>query len=352
MTILSNPEFHNHELVAVHSDESTGLQAIIAIHNTKLGPATGGCRMFPYANEAEAIKDVLRLSRGMTYKSALADLPLGGGKSVIIGNPKHDKNPALMHAMGDFINSLGGRYIGAEDSGTSVADLAKMAERTAYVSGINSKAKHGGDPSPVTAYGVYVGIMATIEQLGYRELSGRSIAIQGVGNVGYHLCKLLTEAGAEVFVSDINSDNLARAKALGATVVENDSIIGIPVDVFAPCAMGAIINQFSVDKLRCQAVAGAANNQLASPEMADQLFDKGILYAPDYVINAGGIIEVYYQNQGIFDEEKINRHVDTIGTKLRDIYTRSSKENVACQKIADALAEKKFRSPSNKDLAA
>ncbi|HSG61794.1 MAG TPA: Glu/Leu/Phe/Val dehydrogenase [Pseudomonadales bacterium] len=352
MSVLSHPEFDNHEMVAFHSDEASGLKAIIAVHNSKLGPATGGCRMYPYANEDDAIRDVLRLSRGMTYKSALAGLPLGGGKSVIIGDPKRDKHPALLHAMGAFINSLGGRYVGAEDSGTSVADVAKMGERTRYVSGINSQAKHGGDPSPVTAYGVYVGIMATLEQLGYSGLNGRSIAIQGVGNVGYNLCGLLREAGAEVFVSDIHQDNLQRATDLGAKVVPNQDILNMDVDVFAPCAMGAVINPLSIDQLRCKAIAGAANNQLATLEMGDQLHAKGIIYAPDYVINAGGIIEVYYQNQGILDANKVTQHVDTIAERLRDIYQRSQHENRATQRIADAMAEEKFKGSSAKHLAA
>jgi leucine dehydrogenase len=352
MSVLSHPEFDNHEMVAFHSDAASGLKAIIAVHNSTLGPATGGCRMFAYANEDDAIRDVLRLSRGMTYKSALAGLPLGGGKSVIIGDPKRDKSPALMHAMGEFINSLGGRYVGAEDSGTSVADVAKMGERTRFVSGINSQAKHGGDPSPVTAYGVYVGIVATLEQLGYNTLEGRQIAIQGVGNVGYNLCHLLRDAGAEVYVSDIHADNLQRASDLGAKVVPNEELLGLDVDVFAPCAMGAIINPESLAQLRCKAIAGAANNQLATLEMGDKLHAKGIIYAPDYVINAGGIIEVYYQNQGVLDATKVNTHVETIGDRLRDIYQRSQRENMATQRIADAMAEEKFKGPKSNHLAA
>jgi leucine dehydrogenase len=352
MTLTNHPEFDNHELVAFHTDEDSGLKAIIAVHNTKLGPATGGCRMYPYAKEEDAIDDVLRLSRGMTYKSALAGLPLGGGKSVIIGNPKTDKTPRLLHAMGDFIDSLSGRYVGAEDSGTGVSDIATMAERTRHVSGVNQQAKHGGDPSPVTAYGVFIGIQATLNQLGYTDLRGRSIAIQGVGNVGLHLCKHLLEAGANVFVSDINEDNLRMAAILGAHVVSNTDIMQLKVDVFAPCAMGAILNDKSVNQLRCQAIAGAANNQLATLDIGDQLHHSGILYAPDYVINAGGIIDVYYQNQGIFDTGQVNQHVDTIARKLSDIFTRSTRENIACQRIADSMAEEIFKHPSTKKCAA
>jgi leucine dehydrogenase len=227
-----------------------------------------------------------------------------------------------------------------------------MAESTQYVSGINSNAKHGGDPSPVTAYGVFVGIGTTLQQLGYQDYSGRRIAIQGVGNVGLNLCKLLIDAGAEVFVSDLNQDNLAHARHFGAKVVDNNDIIGLKVDVFAPCAMGAVINKFSIDKLQCQAIAGAANNQLASHDMGDVLYEKGILYAPDYVINAGGIIEVYYQNQGIFDADKVTRHVDTIADKLKAIFTRSVQEKRGCQHIADAMAEQKFHHQKSKHLAA
>ncbi len=352
MNVLSHHEFDNHQLVAFHSDEESGLKAIIAVHNSNLGPATGGCRMFNYANEEDAVRDVLRLSRGMTYKSALAGLPLGGGKSVIIGDPKKDKTPALLHAMGEFIDTLGGRYVGAEDSGTSVADIAKMGERTPYVSGINSRAKHGGDPSPVTAYGVFVGIQATLEQLGYNDVSGRSIAIQGVGNVGFNLCQLLRDAGANVYVSDIHQDNLKRAFDIGAVVVSNDDILRMDVDVFAPCAMGAVINPHSINQLRCKAIAGAANNQLATPEMGDQLHEMGIVYAPDYVINAGGIIEVYYQNQGILDAERVTQHVDTIGDRLRDIFQRAQRTNTASQIIADAMAEEKFTGRAKRHLAA
>jgi leucine dehydrogenase len=352
MTLTNHPEFDNHELVAFHSDENSGLKAIIAVHNTNLGPATGGCRMYPYAKEEDAINDVLRLSRGMTYKSALAGLPLGGGKSVIIGHPKIDKTPQLLHAMGDFIDSLGGRYVGAEDSGTGVSDIEKMAERTRFVSGINQQAAHGGDPSPVTAYGVFVGIQATLRQLGYNDLAGRSIAIQGVGNVGLHLCKHILGAGATVFVSDINEDNLRMAAILGANVVSNSDLMQLQVDVFAPCAMGAIINEKSINHLRCQAIAGAANNQLATPEIGDHLHQNGILYAPDYVINAGGIIDVYYQNQGIVDTDCVKQHVDTIASKLGEIFERSSLENTATQRIADKMAEEIFKHPTTKKCAA
>lgn len=342
MTVMTHPEFDNHEMVVFHSDKATGLKAIIAIHNSQLGPATGGCRMYPYANESDAIRDVLRLSRGMTYKSALADLPLGGGKSVIIGDPRCDKTPDMMRAMGDFIHQLGGRYIGAEDSGTGVNDILQMAERTPFVSGINQQSKYGGDPSPVTAYGVFIGIKTTLEHLGYQDVNGRSVAIQGVGNVGFSLCKLLCDAGAEVFVSDINPNNLKRAAEIGANIVTNETILELPVDVFAPCAMGAVINDANLSNLRCKAIAGAANNQLATAEMADKLLHKGILYAPDYVINAGGIIDVYYQNIGVFDTAKIYQHVATIGEKLASIFTRSKSEKLTTQHIADRMAEAKF----------
>ena len=255
-----------HETVITTKDADSGLTAIIAIHNTQLGPAVGGCRMFPYAQEAQALRDALRLSRGMTYKSALAGLPFGGGKSVILGDPHREKTPALLRAMGAFVDTLAGRYIIAEDSGTCPDDMRVVAETTRHVTGINAQKRE--DPSPATAHGVFLGIIAGIRQVfGTECLAGRSVAIQGLGHVGYHLAKNLTNAGAKVYGSDINVDNLRRAKNdLGLTAVSPDEILFQPCDVLAPCAMGAVLDESSIAKLRTRIIAGAANNQLATAE--------------------------------------------------------------------------------------
>ena len=300
MAVFTNAAFDNHEQVAFGQDRDSGLKAIIAVHNTRLGPAVGGCRMFAYASEYDALNDVLRLSRGMTYKSALAGLPFGGGKSVIIGDPRSDKTPELLHAMGRFVDSLGGRYVAAEDSGTGVADIRTMSEVTPHVSGLQEGAEHGGDPSPSTAYGVYLGIRTAVNhRLGADSMKGLRVAIQGLGNVGFHLAGFLKQDGAEVVGADVNADNLRRAVGVhGIEVVDPDLILSQEADVLAPCAMGAVLTERSIDSLRVGIVAGAANNQLEKEEQAIHLWDRGILYCPDFLINAGGIIDVYHQRIG------------------------------------------------------
>ncbi|MBN8431212.1 Glu/Leu/Phe/Val dehydrogenase [Microbulbifer salipaludis] len=348
MSIFSHPAYDNHEEVAFYHDAKSGLKAIIAVHNTNLGPALGGCRMWPYADDAEALNDVLRLSRGMTYKSAMAGLKLGGGKSVIIGDPRKQKTPELLRAMGDFLNTLGGRYITAEDSGTSVADMKIIAERSQFVSGVIAGQEHGGDPSPSTAYGVFVGLQAAAaHRWGRTDLKGLKVSIQGVGNVGFRLGKLLQEAGAELFVTDIFQDNVDRAVAeLGATAVSSEEIFDLDVDLFAPCALGAILNDNTIDRLKVGAIAGAANNQLAEERHAQVLKDKGILYAPDYVINAGGIIDVYYQQlgqeQGEYNAEQVKAHIETIGTTMQEVFQRADETGETTAHVADQIAEERF----------
>ena len=299
MSVYAHKEFDDHQQIAFFNDRKSGLRAIIAVHNTNLGPALGGCRMWPYSSEEEALNDVLRLSRGMTYKSAIANLKLGGGKAVIIGDPRTEKSDALLYAMGDFIEGLGGRYITAEDSGTSVKDILKMGERTSYVSGVDKASDHGGDPSPSTAYGVFVSLREAVTyKLGRSNLKGLKVAIQGLGNVGYRLAEYLHEAGALLYVTDIIQASVDRAvRELGATGVTGDEIFGLDVDVFAPCALGAAINDKTIGQLKAGIIAGAANNQLATVDHGHQLHKKGILYTPDYVVNAGGIIDVYYQRK-------------------------------------------------------
>lgn len=352
MTVFGALDFSDHEQVVYCCDTRAGLKAIIAIHNTNLGPALGGCRMWPYASDDEALQDVLRLSRGMTYKSAISNLPLGGGKAVIMGNPRTDKNEGLLRAMGRAINTLNGRYIGAEDSGTTVDDITIMAQETPHVAGILDKATgegelRSGDPSPATAYGTFVGLRAAVkERLGRDDLKGLTVAVHGVGNVGYRLAKYLHEAGAKLWVADLYKDQVRRAvENLGATAVEAEAIYALDVDVFAPCAMGAVINDNTLPQLRAKVVAGAANNQLAEVRHGEALLDKGILYAPDYVINAGGIIDVSYERIG-YDRDKMLKHVEGIYDTLMEIFKRSKAERLPTNIVADGLAEERFRTPA------
>jgi len=344
MSIFSHSAYDKHEQVAFYQDAKSGLKAIIAVHNTNLGPSLGGCRMWPYADDGEALNDVLRLSRGMTYKSAMAGLKLGGGKSVIIGDPRQDKTPELLRAMGDFINTLGGRYITAEDSGTSVEDMHIIGERTRFVSGLIEGSEHGGDPSPSTAYGVFVGLKAAVEhRWGRADLNGLKVSLQGVGNVGFRLARLLTEAGAELFVTDIFQDNIDRAVSeLGATAVGADEIFDLDADLFAPCALGAVLNDDTIARLKVGAVAGAANNQLAEERHAAALREKGILYSPDYVINAGGIIDVYYQQHGDYNPAQVKEHIETIGTTMKEVFQRADETGETTAHVADRVAEERF----------
>lgn len=343
MTVFEHQEFDNHEQVVFCNDKKSGLKAIIAVHNTHRGPALGGCRMWRYQNDQEALNDVLRLSRGMTYKSAVANLPLGGGKAVIIGDSRQDKSTALLHAMGEFIESLSGKYITAEDSGTSVADMKTMGEKTQFACGVVEGREHGGDPSPSTAYGTYIGLKEAVKcRLGKDSLAGVKVAIQGVGNVGYHLARHLQEDGAELFVTDIFTQYVDRAVSeLGATAVAPEAIFGLDVDVFAPCALGGIINDETLPQIKASVIAGAANNQLATPMHGEQLRSRDILYTPDYVINAGGIIDVAYQRSGE-STEALKKHIDGIAPTLQDIFTRSLKEGKTTEAIADKIAEERF----------
>jgi leucine dehydrogenase len=350
MSVFTNEAYDHHEQVAFAEDRHSGLRAIIAVHNTSLGPAVGGCRMFAYASEADALFDVLRLSRGMTYKSALAALPFGGGKSVIIGDPRVDKTPALLAAMGDFINSLGGRYVAAEDSGTGVADIRAMSARTPHVSGLQEGAEFGGDPSPSTAYGVYLGIRTAVQyRLGADSMRGLRVAVQGLGHVGFHLAGLLKADGAEVFGADVNPDNLRRAvDSHGVSAVDVADILTLEADVLAPCAMGAVLNSESIDGLRVGIVAGAANNQLADEGQASHLWDRGILYGPDFLINAGGIIDVHHQRLG--SELHLKReHIERIETNLQEILYRSDRAGRSPHLVAEELAEECLAAATEKD---
>ena len=339
--ITSHPDFSGHEQVEFRSGEN--LTAFIAVHSTRLGPAVGGCRMFAYPDHYDALTDVLRLSKGMTYKSALALLPLGGGKAVIIGDPRSDKTRKMLLEMGEFIDAFNGRYITAEDSGTCVNDIATMGEATRYVSGVNPDDSFGGDPSPFTAYGVFCGIREAVNFRLGSNLSGIRVAIQGAGNVGFHLAKMLIDAGAWVTAADVNPENVRRVAELGATITSPDQVLSANVDVLAPCALGGAINEQTIGLIRAGIVAGAANNQLRSADMGAELCARGILYAPDYVINAGGIIDVYYQQQGVRSHAELRGYIDSIPETLRSIFTASDARGVATNKIADELAEDIFR---------
>lgn len=342
MSIFKHPEFRGHEQVVFAHDMKTGLRAIIAIHDTRLGPAVGGCRMFPYSNDDDALTDVLRLSRGMTYKSALAGVPFGGGKSVIMGDPRHEKTPELMAAMGAAVDRLGGHYVIAEDSGTSPIDIRHASTRTPYVTGLEDNAL-GGDPSPHTARGVFLGIQAGVKQAyGKGDLSGLRVAVQGLGHVGYHLAQLLIESGATVLGADIQEPNLRRAaKFLGVLPVAIDDIVYADCDVFAPCAMGAILNAQTINGLKARVVAGAANNQLATPEDDDRLRDRGILYCPDFAINAGGVIEIYHQKLNSADAVRWAAN-NEIGKTVERILNQSAETGRGTEQVAIAMAKERL----------
>jgi leucine dehydrogenase len=329
-----------HEQVVFCRDAASGLRAIIAIHNTTLGPAVGGTRMWPYASEEEALIDVLRLSEGMTYKAAVTGLNLGGGNAVIIGDPKRDKSEALLRAHGRFVDSLGGRYVTAEDVGITVQDMEYVYMETPFVTGVASAPGGGGDPSPVTAFGVYHGIKAAAKKVwGSPDLAGRSVAIQGVGSVGGHLAQNLAAEGVRLHVSDIDPARVQRVvQETGATAVAPEEIFGLDVDVFAPCALGAILNDRTIPQLRCRIVAGGANNQLAEHRHGDELMRRGILYAPDFVINAGGLINVYSELQG-YDPVAARNRARGIYDTLLAIFERAEADGIPTYQAAERLAE-------------
>lgn len=321
-------------------DNATGMKAIIAIHNTKLGPALGGCRFKEYGSTADAISDAMRLARGMSFKAASVNLPLGGGKSVIIKPTGPYDREAYFHAFGQFINELNGRYITALDSGTQLSDMDIISQHTPYVASLS---RHNGDPSPYTARGVFNGIHAAIGfKLDKDHLRGLHIAIQGLGHVGYSLASHLHAAGATLTVADINTTMVDKAvREFGATAVASENIHKVPCDVFAPCALGAILNDDSIKELQTSIIAGAANNQLAHRYHGQVLHDKGILYAADYIINAGGLIfaaSKYLQTS----EEIVNQQIEGIGRSLNDIFIRSARENRPASEIADTLAQEKL----------
>lgn len=340
MEIFQYMENYDFEQLIICQDKSSGLKAIIAIHDTTLGPALGGCRMWTYNSEAEAIEDALRLARGMTYKNAAAGLNLGGGKTVIIGDPFKDKNEEMFRALGRFIQGLNGRYITAEDVGTTVTDMDIIHEETDYVTGVSPAFGSSGNPSPVTAYGVFLGIKASVEEkFGETSLKGIKVAVQGLGNVAYTLCEYLHNAGAELVVTDINKRAVEKVvNAFGATAVGVNDIYSVKADVFAPCALGAIVNDETIPQFKFKIIAGSANNQLQHSRHGEQLHKLGILYAPDYVINAGGVINVADELNG-YNHERAMKRVETIYENLKKIYAISKTENVPTYIAANRLAE-------------
>jgi leucine dehydrogenase len=328
-----------YEQVVFFHDPPTGLRAIVAIHSTTLGPALGGTRFYPFHNEEEALRDVLRLARGMTFKAAAAGLDLGGGKAVIIGDPKRINSEELLRAYGRFIETLGGRYITAEDIGTNRDDMDVIRRETRYVTGVAPELGGSGDPSPVTAYGVFLGMKACAEEAWQEHtLEGRRVAVQGVGKVGYHLVRHLVEAGAKLVVSDVDVDTVARAvRDFGVETADPDKIHAEECDIFAPCALGAIIRDDTIPELKCQVVAGSANNQLERPEHGEALAELGIVYAPDYVINAGGLINVADELQG-YNPERARARVESIYRTLREIFHVARDRHISTSSAADAFA--------------
>lgn len=345
MEIMTYMEEYDYEQLVFCQDKSSGLKGIIAIHDTTLGPALGGTRMWTYNNESDAIEDALRLAKGMTYKNAAAGLNLGGGKAVIIGDPRKDKNPEMFRAFGRYIQSLSGRYITAEDVGTEVQDMDLIHMETDYVTGISPEFGSSGDPSPKTAYGIYKGMKAAAkEAFGSDSLEGKKVSVQGVGHVAYTLCEYLHKEGAELIVTDINKEAVNRAvEAFGAKAVDPNDIYAVDCDIYAPCALGATINDDTLKVLQAKVIAGSANNQLQTPKHGEILHQKGIVYAPDYVINSGGVINVADELIG-YNESRALKKVDGIYDILLNVFDISKRENIPTSVAADRMAEKRIES--------
>lgn len=342
--VFGQASFNDHEQIVFCHDKDTGLKAIIGVHNTVLGPALGGTRMWKYSNEWEALNDVLRLSRGMTFKSAISGLNLGGGKAVIIGDSKLDKTPEMMTRFGQFVNSLSGKYITAEDVGTTTADMDLIRDVTPYVTGISEERGGSGNPSPVTAYGVYMGMKAAAKhQFGSDNLSGKKVLVQGTGHVGETLIDFLTKEGALVQISDINEARMQEVGAkYGAKIYTGGDIYSADVDIYAPCALGATVNDETIERLKAKVIAGAANNQLANENIHGKMLqEKGILYAPDFLINAGGIINVYGEIANYGKEEALRRTENIYNTTL-EIFAFAEANNITTHQAALSIAQKRI----------
>lgn len=338
MELFATVDTMGHEQVVFLHSKDAGLKAIIAIHNTVLGPALGGSRLWPYTSEAEALNDVLRLSRGMTYKAAVSGLNLGGGKAVIIADPSQ-KSEALFRAFGRFVDSLSGRYITAEDVNTSVEDMDHIFQETDHVVGVHPVHGGSGDPSPWTALGTVQGIKASLnKKYGHTDLSKASYAVQGLGHVGFYVVEHLRKAGAKVFVTDIHQDRIDACVALGAEAVKMDDIYKVDAKVYVPCALGATVNEKTIPQFKFEVIAGAANNQLADERCGDEIHKRGIVYAPDYAINAGGLMNVALELQG-YDVELAEKMVMGIYDNITKIYKLAEAEGITSFRAADRLAE-------------
>lgn len=351
--VISQMSDMGHEQILYCQDKASGLKAIIAIHNTVLGPSLGGTRMWHYNNEMEALRDVLRLSRGMTYKSAISGLNLGGGKAVIIGNSRTDKSEALFRRFGRFVDSLNGRYITAEDVGISTKDIRYVAMETKHVAGKPISMGGSGDPSPVTAYGVYMGMKAAAkQQFGNESLNGKTVVVQGVGHVGTYLVELLAKENARILVTDIHEDNIKNCvNNYGAIAIGLDEVYDVDMDIYAPCALGATLNDDTLERLKCGVIAGAANNQLAEEEKhGKRVMEKGMLYAPDYLINAGGVINCFTEVMGTKRDAAMEQAENIYDTTL-EVLRRSVQENIPSQQIANKMAEDRIEAMGNVKLA-
>ena len=343
MAVFEKIRADNYEQIVFCQDSKVGLKAIIALHNTALGPATGGCRMWNYRNEEEALTDVLRLSKGMTYKNSISNLPLGGGKSIIIGDASQ-KTPALLQRFGEFVETLKGHYITAKDVGIDSSDLKVIKTKTSHILGIAGEANSSGDPSPVTAWGVYNGMLACAEKaFGGKSLKGLHLALQGLGAVNYYLLKYLAQEGAKVTACDINAEAVDRAKKeFGVSIVSPEEIYDVACDMFSPGALGAVINPQTIPRLKCKVVAGAANNQLATEADGETLRKRGILYAPDYAINAGGVINISHEREG-YSKEKAFDHVAKIYDTIKNILEVSERDGQPTNLVANRIAEDRVR---------
>ncbi len=342
--VIAQMMLHNHEQIVFCNDNATGLKAIVAIHNTVLGPSLGGTRMWNYNNEMEALTDVLRLSRGMTYKSSVAGLNLGGGKAVIIGDAKKIKSEALLRRFGKFVDSLGGKYITAEDVAMTSRDMEIIKMETDHVSGLPENMGGSGDPSPVTAYGVYVSMKASAKEVwGNDSLSGKKVLVQGIGHVGEVLVSHLTKEGAKVYINDISEERLKSVAAqFKAEIVSADKMFDLDIDIYAPCALGATVNDDTLGKLKCKIICGAANNQLAIEKIhGEALTKQGILYAPDFVVNAGGIINVFYELEG-YNRERALLHAEKIYDTTFNIFQIAKKEGIPTYVAANRIAEQRI----------
>ena len=337
------PDFDAHEEIHFVTDEKSGLKAIIALHSTHLGPAAGGARFWHYAKDEEALTDALRLSRGMSYKNAMAGLPLGGGKSVLLADANRTKTPEMLHAFGKAVNGLGGRYVTAEDVGMSVTDMIEVARSTKFVAGLpNSTGDVGGDPGPHTSLGVFLGIKAAVKQaLGKDSVSGLHIALQGAGSVATGVALHACAEGAKLSIADVDQEKAQRlAERTGGSVVSPEDILGMEADLVSPCALGAILNEQTIAALKVPVVAGGANNQLATPQDGKRLHDRGILYAPDYVINAGGIINVCTEYLGDGDAALVRQRIEGIPVRLEQVWAESASSGRDPASVADAMAQR------------